>query len=88
MNEENSIEERAKENGNQLATPGSYDYITSQFAQPDVMRTFDGGLTKREHFAAMALQALCAGRTVYDDPRADVDYAVRLADLLLKELQK
>ena len=44
------------------------------------------GLTKREYFAAMALQGLCAGRTEYEQPGADAKYAVQLADHLLKAL--
>jgi hypothetical protein len=48
----------------------------------------DGGLTKREHFAAMAMQGMLSGRTEYEDPVIDVRNAVFLADALLKELDK
>lgn len=44
------------------------------------------GLTKREYFAAKALQGLCAGRTEYENPMIDVTMAVKLSDLLLKAL--
>jgi len=44
------------------------------------------GLTKREYFAAKALQGLCAGRTEYEDPMVDANKAVELADLLLVAL--
>ena len=46
------------------------------------------GLTKREYFAGLAMQGLCAGRTEYENPMCDVKKAVELADLLLKELDK
>ena len=46
------------------------------------------GLTKREYFAGLAMQGLCAGRTEYENPMCDVKRAVELADLLLKELDK
>ena len=41
------------------------------------------GLTKREYFAAKALQGLCAGRTEYEEPGANVKYALELADKLI-----
>lgn len=44
------------------------------------------GLSKRELFAAMAMQGLCAGRSEYEQPGADAKYAVELADHLLKAL--
>jgi hypothetical protein len=45
------------------------------------------GLTKREHFAAMAMQGICAsGPTISNQLIASE--AVVLADLLLKELEK
>ena len=46
------------------------------------------GLTKREYFSITIMQGLCAGRTEYEQPGADVKYAVQLADQLLKELSK
>ena len=47
------------------------------------------GLTKREYFAAMALQGLCA-KTSYSRPDCDevALEAVIIADALLKELEK
>lgn len=48
-----------------------------------VTQTF--GLTKRELFAAMALQGFCARGPVRT---SEVDWAVRLADALLAELRK
>ena len=45
------------------------------------------GLTKREHFAAMAIQGFCSrdGYSSFDDMACD---AVRAADTLLEELGK
>ena len=49
------------------------------------------GLTKREHFAAMAMQGLLAGGYGIDDPANRVEdvscEAVNLADALLKALE-
>ncbi len=47
------------------------------------------GLTKREYFAAIALQGMLAGRTEHEDHRTTSDigkYAVELADLTLEAL--
>lgn len=51
------------------------------------------GLTKREYFAAMAMQGLCANPKYFDGSQEgcmDIlpDDAVRLADTLLSELEK
>lgn len=44
------------------------------------------GLTKREYFAALAMQGLLAGNAVF---QSDIpDYAVRLANKMLAELEK
>lgn len=47
---------------------------------------FQMGLTKREFFAAKALQGLCAGRSEHEQPGTSVKYAVELADALIEEL--
>jgi len=66
------------ENGNKTAFPS------------DIHRYTDGGLTKREYFAAMAMQAI-ASKENYD---IDYDFirtarkSIKLADALLKELDK
>lgn len=60
----------------------------SDYGKPSL----DGsGLTKREHFAAMAMQGLCAnscddawGMTIIDT----TELAVQMADALLLELEK
>ena len=50
------------------------------------------GLTKREHFAGLAMQGLLAGGYCIDDPKNRLNdvpsEAVALADALLKELEK
>jgi hypothetical protein len=45
------------------------------------------GLTKREMFAAMAMQGLCADSNFPDSPRL-IEASVELADALLAELEK
>ena len=43
------------------------------------------GLTKREHFAGMAMQTLCRS---YEAPKLAAEHAVKFADALLAELEK
>ena len=45
------------------------------------------GLTKREYFAAMALQGLLADRKL-GSIQEHAEYAVKLADALIEELSK
>lgn len=51
------------------------------------------GLTKREYFAAMAMQGLCANLNVSSDTTSEytaqlyANYAVNIADELLKQLE-
>lgn len=49
----------------------------------------DPGLTKRELFAAMAMQGWLANkdRPTHFDPKDDMAYCVKIADSLLKALQ-
>jgi len=47
-----------------------------------------GGLTKREHFAGLAMQGFAAGETTHETIEDMAHYAVRWADALLKELEK
>jgi len=45
------------------------------------------GLTKREHFAAMAMQGMCVGRKLSESPEmAITNKAVKMADALIKAL--
>ena len=46
------------------------------------------GLTKREYFAAMAIQGLCTHSGDYHTPENLASDAVMYADALLKELEK
>lgn len=52
------------------------------------MQTF--GLTKREHFAAMAMQGIMSSNEcgIGHDPNTVAEWAVSLADALLEELEK
>lgn len=79
--------------GNELAFPclppiGPDGAMASGYPFPEM------GLRKRELFAAMALQGLCAAITHYDGPSRVIDMegiaqdAAQLADCLLKELTK
>lgn len=45
------------------------------------------GLTKREHFAAMAMQGLIAAKYDFDTP-AVAEWSVKFADSLIEELNK
>ena len=58
---------------------GAFPYV-------DALKNSQPGLTKREYFAIMALQGLCAGRTEYEKPGANIKQAVELADQLLEAL--
>lgn len=49
------------------------------------------GLTKREYFAAMAMQGLCANGLIHRDERHPLTIAfdaVKYADALIKRLEK
>jgi hypothetical protein len=46
------------------------------------------GLSKREYFAAIALQGIIAGCDSHFQPELFAEYAVRYADALIKELNK
>jgi hypothetical protein len=53
----------------------------------DIKTHTHGGLTKREYFAAMALQGLAAGAHLFP-PEILSRNAVKMADALIKELNK
>lgn len=58
---------------------------------PIIVDTEGIGLTKREHFAAMALQGLLANATYFEVenmPETDAKLAVEYADLLIAALNK
>lgn len=53
----------------------------------DVENCGESGLTKREYFAAMAMQGLCASITTAFPDELAFD-AVKLADAIINELNK
>ena len=68
--------------------PTSQENYNTQIGtyNPDYMST---GLTKRELFAAMALQGMLANpERIGDKDSGYADYAVHLADALINELNK
>ena len=79
-------------NADMPAIPLSKELATG-VARRDHLALATMGLTKREYFAAMALQGLLAiekpdGISSADEIEFDVEDAVCAADLLLKELEK
>lgn len=46
------------------------------------------GLTKREYFAAMAMQGILASRNDYATPEDVAKYSVSMADALIERLNK
>ena len=74
-----------KRNADLPAMPqNNNETICHQTGTPNPMHS---GLTKREHFAAMAMQGLCSSenmRHVADEARL----AVEMADALLAELER
>lgn len=66
--------------GNEPAYPTHVDFQATKVE--DYM-----GLTKREYFAACALQGLLANHTIGDDERC-AEWAVQHAGLLISELEK
>lgn len=67
----------------------------NDFASPSTHQNFDGthdfnvnkGLTKREYFAAMALQGILA-QQYYAAPESAALQSVRIADALIKALNE
>lgn len=62
-----------------------YDRSAAKY-YPNVSST--GGLTKRELFAAMAMQGMLADHTCDAEPDAFAEVAVNHADALIAELNK
>lgn len=67
--------------------------LAENFAAPDAMPmwSISYGLTKREYFAALAMQGLCTQYSEYRDPQCSteiVKFSVKVADALLAELSK
>jgi hypothetical protein len=86
-----SKQEKTMDNGNARAFPSMFE-VLQQNPECDIVRHLStGGLTKREHFAALALQGLAAARSDPLGVMATRDLAfeaVGLADALLAELQR
>lgn len=77
-----------KTNPNDLIQPVKSDKI--RVGGGDV---YDGGLTKREYFAAMALQGILSGDITINtqlnqSPKWSAEYALQCADALIVELNK
>jgi hypothetical protein len=47
---------------------------------------YGDGLTKREYFAAIAMQGLCAGTNSHFAPEMYAEYSVKYADALINAL--
>jgi hypothetical protein len=75
-------------NGDQPAFSISYSERTSE-TYPDKLSSWSQvGLTKREYFAAMAMQGLISDSTNVSRPDIIAEFAVQYADELLKQLEK
>lgn len=67
----------------------AHPHIGTDYSKQDRPLTkVHSGLTKREYFAAMAMQGLCAGRSEFEDPEVSAQTAVRITDKLIEELNK
>lgn len=76
------------ENGNYPAFPGMYENRDNSIA-------YEPGLTKREYFAAIAMQGMINGDSVPPDIAGEdwdmqkmAEYSIKAADALLEELEK
>ncbi len=72
-------------NGDMPASPK--DVIGYTESGPSVRVSYDG-LTKREHFAVLAMQGLLGHPDCDVDPESSADWAVKCADALLKALEE
>lgn len=74
--------------GNAAAYPSEQTawHPTHQFAEGDKIPT--DGMTKRELFAAMAMQGMLAGQAIWSDAQPNTVIAVRWADALIDALNK
>jgi hypothetical protein len=70
------------------STPESSDesFLVKDFHEGSYYHSYKPGLTKREYFAALAMQGLCAdpGVTIAET----VDVAIKVADALIEQLNK
>lgn len=77
------------ENGNKPINPtpiagGDKSVVSAHDANN--VNTFDAGLTKREYFAAMAMQGLVSNSKAINEPSTIANRAIKYADELLKIL--
>lgn len=71
----------------QMREYGSVERVFPRSKQVGACAISEGGLTKREYFAAMAMQGLLAA-DIRADMRKRANIAVSQADELIKELEK
>ena len=76
------------DNGQMSAFPLSYSYETDRDGKTCVITRAYDGLSKREYFAAMAMQGFAADPEVTSDERVVAIAAVRWADALLAALEE
>lgn len=63
------------------------DFVNAEFKQAGERTLSTGGLTKREYFAAMALQGILASSSENTFEK-DANWATKAADALIEELNK
>jgi hypothetical protein len=64
------------------------DFVNGDFFQVGDCVKKEGGLTKREYFAALALQGILASDGVWSSDKLASMCAVKQADYLIEELNK
>lgn len=76
-------------NPNDLASPFAWkEHQANDGKVTSVISHEQSGLSKREYFAAIALQGLCAGCDSHFQPEMFAQYARQYADALIEELNK
>jgi len=77
-------------NPNEPAFPVTYEGGTrsDEFGKTTPIIVTTTGLTKREYFAAMAMQSLISIRGTLYSSKDEVLESIRMADLLIQELSK
>lgn len=77
---------------NNGAFPFHAEYYTEESGVPENRTRTQFGLSKREYFAAMAMQGLCANEQWYKNSNGNPEWysnkAVEIADALITELNK
>jgi hypothetical protein len=68
----------------------AFPIVKTDWPSSNYHKTFsEGGLTKREYFAGLAMQGLCADPKTYSDSEWDIArVSVTIADALLAELER